>query len=89
MLYFNSLIIIGFCNSIKIFREKRVLNYIDFYRCIEPIVTILVNTTHTIMFTVDDGAINRVEFIIRRCNGVSNESINKYIHILQLYLCVI
>ncbi len=46
-------------------------NYIDFYRCVDSIVKILVNTAHTIIFTVDDVAIDRVEFIIRRCSGVS------------------
>jgi hypothetical protein len=29
------------------------------------------NTGHTIIFTVDDVPIRRVEFIIRRCSGVS------------------
>jgi hypothetical protein len=41
-----------------------------FYRCIYPSVKIFLNTSHTITFAVDDVSINRVEFIIRRCNGV-------------------
>lgn len=43
-------------------------------RCVDSIVKILHNTAQTIVFTVDDVAISRVEFIIRRCNGVSTTS---------------
>jgi hypothetical protein len=34
-------------------------------------VEILEDTGHTIIFTIDDTFISRVEFIIRYCNGVS------------------
>jgi hypothetical protein len=38
-------------------------------------VKILEDTGHTIIFVVDDVFIERVEFIIRRCIGVSIEKI--------------
>jgi hypothetical protein len=50
---------------------KRAFNYIDFFRCVDSLVKVLEDTGHTIIFVVDDVAIDRVEFIIRRCNGVS------------------
>ncbi len=66
------LIIIGFSKGIKIFAEEKniILNDSNFYRCIDPLVKILVNTPHTIIFAVDDVSIHRVEFLIRRCHGV-------------------
>jgi len=53
------------------FLKQRALNYIDLFSCIDFAVRIVEDTGHTIIFTVDDVAISRVEFIIRRCNGVS------------------
>ncbi len=41
------------------------------YRCIPYYIKILNNTNHSIIFTVDDTDVGRVEFIIRRCSGVS------------------
>ncbi|CAF3795996.1 unnamed protein product [Rotaria magnacalcarata] len=38
-------------------------------RCVYSTIRILENTGHKIIFTVDDVAIHRIEFIIRRCNG--------------------
>jgi hypothetical protein len=62
--------------SFEILWAKRVnalirhsYNYWFLQGCVDSIVKILVNTAHTIIFTVDDVAIDRVEFIIRRCNG--------------------
>lgn len=46
-------------------------------RCVDPTVKILVNTGHTIIFEVNDAIINRAEFLIRRCNGVRIDSIEK------------
>lgn len=46
-------------------------------RCIADEIKILQNIGHSIVFTVDDTNIRRVEFIIRRCNGVSIEEIGK------------
>jgi len=40
-------------------------------------VKILEDTGHTIIFVVDDVSIERVEFIIRRCIGVSIEKTKK------------
>ncbi len=54
----------------KILKQK-AFNYIDLFRCINYAVRIIEDTGHTIIFTVDDVDISRVEFIIRRCNGVS------------------
>ncbi len=46
-----------------------------YYRCIDPIVKILENTGHTIIFVIDEVSIDRIEFIIRRCSGVSIKKI--------------
>lgn len=40
------------------------------FRCVDSNVNMRDNTGHTLVFTVDDVALSRVELIIRRCNGV-------------------
>ncbi|CAF3376705.1 unnamed protein product [Rotaria sp. Silwood1] len=59
-------------------------NYWFSQKCIDSRVDIILNTGHMILFTVNDLAINRAEFIIRRCNGTcrnydscSQEELNK------------
>ncbi len=47
-------------------------------RCIDHVVKILLNTPQTIIFSVDDYAIDRVEFLIRRCNSVRINEIKIY-----------
>ena len=40
------------------------------FRCVDSIVNMRDKTGHTLVFTVDDVPLSRVELIIRRCNGV-------------------
>ena len=54
------------------------MNSIYFYdRCVARDVKVFQNAGHSVIFTVDDIAIERVEFIIRRCNGVSIKNIGR------------
>jgi hypothetical protein len=48
-------------------------------RCVARDIKTLRNTGHSIIFTVDDTDISRVEFIIRRCSGVSIARIERKI----------
>lgn len=72
IMQFDIHIIIGFYKGITIFtwQMHTKLSRFCFCRCVDSLVKILVNTAHTIIFTSDDTLINRVEFIIRRCDGV-------------------
>ncbi|CAF4754244.1 unnamed protein product [Rotaria sp. Silwood1] len=82
---------LGYNESFEILWAKRAhgeirysFNYWFSQKCIDSRVDIILNTGHMILFTVNDLAINRAEFIIRRCNGTcrnydscSQEELNK------------